>query len=186
MTDNDELEAQEWLQPGHWPSELARTDLPRLVALARRRLVGHEHHAEDVVSRSLIKWARIPESKRGVARIEQVIKSEAYSLLRSIQRARARDTSIALHPAGNSDPDDGARSLALLRQAMAETCKRHRIPVTDADVELLELLVAGLTQEQAARAMGIPRHEVRRSRATWQRVLRLTDLAVVGDDHLGR
>ena len=64
-------------RPGEWP-RLTAKDYRDLVRLAERRLVGYEHLAEDVVSRTLIKWASISTEKRGVARIEQVIKTEAY------------------------------------------------------------------------------------------------------------
>ncbi|MCP3990538.1 MAG: hypothetical protein GY724_15780 [Actinomycetia bacterium] len=153
-----------------------------MVRLATRRLVGYEQHAEDVVSRALMKWANIPADRASVARIEQVIKTEAYSTLRELGRSRARDTSYALHPAGDADPDAAARDYFVLRRAMVETCKRHNFTITTTDVELLELLMAGLTQEQAAKAMELPRHRVRRSRKLWQRVLELTNVTPALDE----
>ena len=170
------------LQPGQWPSNLSHDDYRRLVLLAERRLVGYQQHAEDVVSRALMKWAKISPEKAGVAHIEQVIKTEAYSVLRSLSRSRVRDTGHALHQSGDGDPAAEERNYVLLRQAMAETCIHHRITITTVDTELLELLLAGLTQEQTRRVMGLPRHQVRRSRAIWQRVVQLMELETLADE----
>ena len=170
------------LQPGEWPSNLAYDDYQRLVRLAERRLVGYEQHAEDVVSRALMKWAKISPEKASVAHIEQVIKTEAYSVLRSMNRSRVRETGHALHQSGDGDRPAEERNYVLLRQAMAETCIRHRITITTVDIELLELLLAGLTQEQACRDMGLSRHQVRCSRAIWQRVVQLVELDTLADE----
>jgi tetrahydromethanopterin S-methyltransferase subunit A len=82
--------------PEEWPD--VRGDYQRLVGLARRRLVGFEHHAEDVVTRAVMKWATIPAAKKPVARIEQVIKTEAYSVIRSERRLKEREGKVARNP----------------------------------------------------------------------------------------
>lgn len=159
--------------PGEWP-KISRREYERLRLLASRRLRGHEHLADDVVSRSLLKWTQIPLRKRAVARIEQVIKTECWSVLRSELRARERDTRAAVDP--TVGPDRAARhesdvDLQLLRQAVTETCCRERIPLTALDVEVFELLCAGFTLAEAGRALGATRHDVRRSQSTWRRVI---------------
>jgi hypothetical protein len=140
-------------------------------------LVGSEHHAEDVVSRALIKWTQISPEKRGVARIEQVIKSEAYSVLRSEIRRREREARATRDPTLVArDRSRAQRDLCDLRRALGETVKRHAITITSTDVEVLELLFAGLSLSTVVKITGLNRYHVRRSRATWQRVLDLTDL----------
>lgn len=160
--------------PNHWPDLGRPGEYQRLVWLARRRLIGHEHHAEDVVSRAAIKWSRLPPAQRAVGHIEQVIKSEAFSFLRSEGRSRRRERTVAedrsRQPYGSSD----ATELRLLRTAIAETCRRHRITLTRRDVRFFELLVAGQTLAEAERTMQTSRYEIRKMRDTWRRVLRLT------------
>lgn len=164
--------------PGEWLDLSEPGEYQRLLRLARRRLVGHEHHAEDVVSRAVVKWRSIPAHMLGVARIEQVIKSEAYSVLRSEQRWRARDTRFvgdpSLHPSWASGATD--HELSILRRTLAETCKQHRISITDLDVEVLELLFAGLAISAVVRVTGMPRHRIRQSRDKWKRVLTKADI----------
>ena len=79
---------------GTWPA-LTRSAYSRLVQLAKCRLVGYEDHAEDVVSQVLIKWSALPPDRASVARIEQVIKTEASSWRRSEQRLHARERRAA-------------------------------------------------------------------------------------------
>lgn len=157
--------------PGHWPTEMAVADYRKLVQMARRRLVGHEEHAEDVVSQAVLKWLRIDSGKHNVARIEQVIKTEAYSTLRSLHRSRERDTRATGDRALSGRGRDDDRAHALLRQALVQVARSEGIELTSFDVELLELLMAGFTQQQAAAVMGVDRHRVRRSRARWRRIV---------------
>jgi hypothetical protein len=157
--------------PEEWPD--VRGDYERLVALARRRLVGFEHHAEDVVTRALMKWAKIPAHKKPVARIEQVIKTEAYSLIRSEQRLHDREQKVARDPtlrsgnAGTADEIDRR----LLRRAIVQECKNHQVTVTASDVEVLELLFAGYSLSAIVNHSGLSRHEVKKSRAKWRTIL---------------
>ena len=164
--------------PGRWPDLSEYGTYERLVKLARRRLVGCEHHAEDVVSRALMKWHTISPDKRGVARIEQVIKTEAYSVLRSEHRLRERETRFVRDPVCPSPAitqrDD--HEICLLRRAMAETCKRHDITITTAEVEILELLFGGRTPSAVVRLTGLSRYEVRKARRKWQHIVNLTFL----------
>ncbi len=164
-------------EPGEFPDISQPADYARLVALARRRLVGFEQHAEDVVSLALIKWARIPADRRGIARIEQVIKSEAYSFLRSERRARERDTrsvsdrSLAV---GATSRAHTAQDAVELRQALAETIRSSGVTVTATDVEVFELLLSGLSPSDIVRRTSLTRHQVRKSRKLWQKLLRRT------------
>ena len=170
------MKGQEHL-PGEWLDISDRGEYQRLVRLARRRLVGHEHHAEDVVSRAVIKWSTISPEKQSVARIEQVIKSEAFSVLRSEDRSRHRETRVVHDRAsgvGGRGQGFGDPELCLLRRALAETCKRESIPITTVDVEVIEALFAGCNVTTIARLMGLTRHEVRRSKRRWQSVVTKT------------
>lgn len=163
--------------PGEFPDISRREDYQRLVALARRRLVGFEHHAEDVVSLAMIKWARISADRRGVARLEQVIKSEAYSFLRSERRARDRDTRVY---ADRSSPIAGTarphtdQDTVLMRRALAETCRAEGISLRAQDIEVLELLLSGFSLSDIVRRTGFSRHQVKSSKRKWQDILRRT------------
>lgn len=162
--------------PGVWPEISEQDEYERLVRLARRRLVGYEHHAEDVVSRALIKWASIPSHKRSVARIEQVLKTEAYSLLRAEHRARERDTRVASDPSLRSKvatQTQGDVDYRLLRQALAEACRQERVRLSTIDVQVIEMVFAGFNLAEIERSLGVPRHEVRRSRNKWRRLAQL-------------
>lgn len=157
--------------PGTWIDLSVPGRYDHLVLLARRHLVGQEHHAADVVSRALIKWRHIPGEKRGVARIEQVIRSEANSLLRSEKRLKGREARASLDrsrtvSAGSSDHD-----WCLLRQALVEVSYRMGVSLSEIDLEVFELLVSGLTMAQVARTMNRPRHLIKASRTKWQRII---------------
>jgi DNA-directed RNA polymerase specialized sigma24 family protein len=164
--------------PGEWPDP-NEWGYDRLVNLARRRLVGHEYLAEDVVSLALMKWSRLPPDKASVARIEQIIKSEAYSMLRSEQRRREREARVAhdrsspgcFHRPGQYVTDPGDQALSLLRQTLVATCKREKILITAADIEVLELLFSGCSPSEVARITGLGRYKVRKSRLRWASVL---------------
>lgn len=154
-----------------------RLDHARLVALAKRRLGGLDDHAEYVVSLALMKWARISADRRGVARIEQVIKTEAYSFIRSERRSRERDTravndrGLAIGGTGRPYSD---YDLVVLRNALAETIQRMGATVTAGDIEVFELLVEGFSPSEIVRRTDLTRHQVRRSRLLWQELLRTT------------
>ncbi len=160
--------------PNPWPDLSRAGEYQRLVWLARRRLVGNEHHAEDVVSRAAIKWSRLPPAQRAVGHLEQVIKSEAYSLLRSEGRSRRREQTVADDPVRRPSSSTDTTDLRLLRVAIADTCRRQGITLTRRDVQFFELLVAGQTLAEAERTLGTSRYEIRKMRDTWRRILRLT------------
>ena len=158
--------------PEQWPD--VRGDYERLVALARRRLIGFEHHAEDVVSRAVIKWATsIPVEKKPVARIEQVVKTEALSWVRSEQRRRDRERKVAHDPTLRSGQADAVDEIdrRLLRREIAQLCRRERRTLTPCDVEILELLFAGYSLSAIVRHTGLTRHEVKKARAMWRDIL---------------
>jgi DNA-directed RNA polymerase specialized sigma24 family protein len=164
-------------EPGRFPDISKRSDYARLVALAKRRLVGLEHHAEDVVSLALIKWAKISSDRRGIARIEQVIKTEAYSFIRSERRARERDTRAHTDRSLTTDGQDrphNEHEAVLLRRSLAETSKREGITITDVDREVFELMLVGFRPSEIVRRTDLTRHQVRRSRQMWQQLLRRT------------
>ena len=145
--------------------------------MARRRLVGFEQHAEDVVQRALIKWQGISRTKAGSARIEQVVKTEALSILRSTHRTMARDTRVVTDPSSNigrSHSEQREREQVELTRALIETCKNERITVRRPDVEVLELLLAGYRTAEIVRSTALSRHTVRTSKRLWQRVVELT------------
>ena len=163
--------------PGQFPDISKREEYQRLVALARRRLVGFEHHAEDVVSLAMMKWARISAERAGIARLEQVIKSEAYSMIRSERRAKERETRVfddRSSPLGGSTRPHTDQDMVLLRRALAETIASSGLVVTVQDLEVLELLMAGLSISDVVRRTGISRYQVKRSRETLQILLRRT------------
>ena len=169
--------------PGEFP-DISRGEYQRFVALAKRRLVGFEHHAEDVVSQALMKWTRISASRRGVARLEQVIKSEAYSFLRSERRSRDRDTRVFADPslpaAGPSRPHND-HDVVLLRLAIAETSRRVGISLTTEDVEVFELLNAGYNLSDIVRLTDLSRHNVKSSRRKLQELISRTLLEPTAD-----
>ena len=162
--------------PGDWP-RISERERERLVALARRRLGGYEHLADDAVSRTLMKWIRIPAHKKSVARIEQVLKTECWSILRSERRTRERETRAATDPSLTSRGEhhvEREMEFRLLRRALAETCERERIRLTVLDVEVFELICCGFNLAEIARSLDAPRHEVRRAQMTWRQVIKLT------------
>lgn len=170
--------------PGEWPDISERSDYQRLVSLARRRLVGFEQHAEDVVSLAMMKWARISADRRGIARIEQVIKTEAFSFLRSERRARERDTravadrSSALSPDARPHTDQEA---AVLLRILLETSRDEGISITALDIEVLHLLLSGYKAAEIVRRTRFSRHQVRTSRQKWQVVLKKAGLEPAPD-----
>lgn len=160
-------------RPGEWP-HVGPKEYRRLVRLAKRKLAGNDHLAEDVVQLAMIKWTTIPSDKER-ARIEQVVKSEAISALRSELRARERDTRASCDPSLSKvehNLGQEERDLRLLRTALAQAAAREASPVNSADVEILELLFAGSTITETVRLTGLSRSAVRRSRRMWQRIAR--------------
>ncbi|MEM8925742.1 MAG: hypothetical protein AAGD35_19745 [Actinomycetota bacterium] len=155
-----------------WPDLEEAGAYQRLVRLARYRLRGHEHHAEDVVSRAVLKWRHLPADQRAVGRLEQVVKSEAFSFLRSEQRAKERDTRVTSDRSISGASAAAAADLRELRRAIAQTCQRHEIELTALDVEFFEQIVAGFSMADVARNCGANRYEVRKVRDKWRRILR--------------
>lgn len=146
----------------------------RLVRLAERRLVGQQRDAEDVVSRALIKMAHLPKRQRARARIEQIIKTEAYSVLRSEGRAIERDRRAATDRGLSGDGEariDPAQELVLFRRTLGEAVLRSGEPITDFDTTVIELALAGLNQAEIERSLGCTRSEVRSSVRRWARIL---------------
>ncbi len=160
-------------RPGEWMA-LSDQQYERLVRLARRRLVGWELHAEDVVSRALLRWQAMPRDLPR-ARIETLIRSEAYSVLRSEKRRSERE-----HRASNDRATAfnhlahqlvAGDALPTIKLDIARACRQSGIPISALDLEVLELLFAGYTVADATRAMALPRHVVKRSRERWRQIL---------------
>ncbi|MFV0259303.1 MAG: hypothetical protein ACK5PP_12745 [Acidimicrobiales bacterium] len=155
-------------------------DRRHLLRLARQRLVGREHHADDVVNRAILKYTQLPAEQRPRARIEQIIKTEAYSVLRSEQRRRERETGYVSDPSRPSGERrvDAAFDAVVLRQAIVKTCREADIEVSVIDIEVFELLVVGYSLAEITRMGDFSRHEIVRSRDNWRRILR----RVLADD----
>lgn len=163
--------------PGQWP-QLSRGAHDRLVALARARLVGRAHAAEDVVQESLIKWCSIDESKQDVARIEQVVKTVAASYRRSEERRVAREFQHAADRSrrpGTPAPDDDPLGveLGLATHALVSTARKKRVGVNQLDVIILGELLKGESIASVARSLNLNRYRVRRSRERWRLAARL-------------
>lgn len=149
--------------PGTW-LDVDEASYQRLVRLARRRLVGYEHLAEDVVSRAAIKWSRLPVESQGRARIETVIRSEAYSMVRAEARLRRREARAASDRALGVAGDGSDLDMTTVRLAVVDAGPGGSTGLSALDVEVFELLVAGYTVADVERLLGVPRHRVKRSR----------------------
>ncbi len=150
-------------------------DYDRLLRLARRRLIGFEHFADDVVSRALIKWSGLPDDQRRNGFIEQVIKTEAYSMLRSEDRRANRQHRSAEDPAIGRRPQaevEADRRQVELRMAVAQTCRRLDVRLGPLDLEVFELILAGMNLADVERSLGVSRYQIRKSRKLWQRILK--------------
>lgn len=166
MTDNE-------LAPGQWPT-LSKSGYARLVRLAEARLVGYEAAAEDVVSGSLIKWTAIPEQKRGIARIEQVIKSESASWRRSEDRRQARERRYGSDPTVAGSPNaEVTADLGFMIGALELAASNNGINVERRDRAVLFRLLSGEPMSTIAEQLGEPRHRVRSSKKKWQLIWHL-------------
>ncbi len=163
------------LLPGTWPT-MSKSAYARLVRLAERRLSGQELAAEDVVMNAFIKWTSIHPGKRDIARVEQVIKSEAASWRRSEQRRRAREANYATDPTRCSQPPTTSvvgLDLVILLDVLEQTATRRGIVVDSEDRTILGLLLDGMSISEVARKTNKKRHSVKKSRERWQLIWRL-------------
>ncbi|MCP4963717.1 MAG: hypothetical protein GY926_00590 [bacterium] len=161
--------------PGRWPM-LSRGSHARLVQLARRRLGGHTSAAEDIVQQAFIKWTSIDESRADRARLEQVVKTEAASYLRSEGRRKAREIRYATDRARgyqHSDDESAAVDLRLAAGLLASLARQRDISITTIDVRILTQLLNGETISGIARDLDVTRRVVKQSRQRWQLVARL-------------
>ena len=142
----------------------------RLLRIAASYLRGAEHHAEDVVTRALMKWRTIPADRQPVARLEQVMKSEARSLLRSERRAQDRERRWAADRALTSNPDEIDRHLELweLTDSLIATARSVAVEIDQDDLVILDLMLQGMRVADICRCTTLTRYQVRRSRAKWQ------------------
>ena len=159
--------------PGEWPNLAVPRSYQRLVALARRRMVGHELHAEDAVSRAVIRWARLSSDLQTVARLEQVVASEANSIVRSEGRRRDREERSArdptLHPSLVTRDSEEQVVVAIV---IGQSMRRSTAPFTDLELLILDLLRAGLTTAEICRRHNLSRYYVGQVRRQWRLVLR--------------
>jgi DNA-directed RNA polymerase specialized sigma24 family protein len=167
MTDDD-------LRPGEWPDLSDKLLHRRLRRLAERRLWGNAHHADDVVSRAIVRWAGMDPRKSPAARLEQVIASEVSSLMRSETRLKRRELRSSIDRSGGP-PSSGNREPSLLGPSLAESISRQRRPITAADVAILELLYEGHTISDIAETLGISRYAVLRCRELWRQIATAAD-----------
>lgn len=154
--------------PGTWV-RLSPTAYRRLVRLAKFKLGGSQASAEDVVSRAIIRWRSIDPQKRGVARIEQVVKSEAASLSRSEWRRRSRE-SLYSTDRSRSPWAPTEIHMSLLLQDLEHVADTVGIAISESDRQLLEVLIDGVPMTHAANSLGLTRHQARRSRDQWRLV----------------
>lgn len=159
---------------GEWPDLSNAADYRRQVDLARRRLIGYGHHAEDAVSRAVLRWLRIPADRSDVARLEQLVKSEAATIRRSDDRAHGRERRRAGDRALTHRVSSEWRELEtrLLRQALLDTAQRIGLVITDVDEAVLDLVFDGFRLAEAGRELGLTRYEVRRAQERWRVVVR--------------
>ncbi len=160
-------------KPGEWIDISLPGTYRRLRQLASRRLGGNHHHADDVVARALIRWVMMPKDTTHKARIEQVIISEAYSLLRSEARIRGRERRAGTDPtramASWTAPET---DVPILRHSLSEALEQQESEFENDDLEVLEFLYTGYSIAEICRATDFSRYYVARSRAKWQRLLR--------------
>ena len=155
--------------PGIWP-RLSREGHRRLVSLARRRLVGWELDAEDVVQLAYIKWSSLDPALDGTARIEQVVKSTADSWRRSDQRRIDRE--VRYQRLKNSRPEDTLTvvELSLAVEELEHLAFRAGLGVSERDRVVLRLLLEGSPMSEISRETGFSLSQVRTSKSLWQTV----------------
>jgi hypothetical protein len=156
--------------PGEWPAGFVAHDYRRLVAIARRWLHGHDHLAEDVVSRAMIRWQRTsPTVQR--ARIEMLIRSEAATVLRSEYRRKGREMRMSRDRSSPFSRLVHRDEELSLRRIVADHCRRQEITLTTLDIEVFELLLSGASLAETARILGLQRYEAKVIRLRWRRIL---------------
>ena len=167
----------EWMEPrpGQWP-KVSRAEYERYRRLAMWRLRGSgaEHLVDDVVSRAMIRWAALPEDTVSSARIEQVIKSEVYSALRSEKRLKGREQRAATDRSAKrstASPQATDHDMMLIRYSIVQTCNRCHLGLSTKEIEVFELLVAGLSLAEISRLTHLKRHQLRKIRGVWRRIL---------------
>ncbi len=161
--------------PGTWPS-LSKAGHERLVWLARRRLVGWEADAEDVVHLTYVKWASLSGSTADVARIEQVVKSAADSWRRSDNRRIAREAKYEGRRARSHDPeaDYTEIDLSLMVRELELLAIGFGVSISETDLKILRHLLDGESMTQIAAAMNRSRYEIRQARGRWQHVWKMS------------
>jgi hypothetical protein len=159
------------LTPGEWPDLSDRELQRRLRDLARLRLGAAGQHADDVVSRAIIRWARMHPGTTSAARLEKVIASEVSSLMRSELRLKRRERRAALDrtsPTLVAQHQDWGE----LRLSLDQSIRRRQIPPSATDGAILEMLYEGHTITAIAATLGISRYAVTSCRERWRRIAR--------------
>jgi hypothetical protein len=159
--------------PGQWPTAISESELEHLLRVARRRLVGYEHLAPDAVSRAIIRWSqfKLQPDTLARARIEVVVRSEADNLRRSEQRRQRREALVCHDRSLSLGSRIQAHDSHLLRWTIADYCRREQVNLTITDVEVLELLFAGLALSETARELDLTRYQVLTIRRKWRILL---------------
>lgn len=157
-------------RPGEWYAVESVQEYRRLAHLARRRMIGVcEHEAEDVVSLAAEKWRRISPEKAGVARMEQVVRSESDSMVRSAGRRLARDHNATVDPS-LSPRARATEKFNLLFLALEQTADALGIELTDDDRLVMVMLFAGYSITAIEEHSDLTRHQIRTSKTRWQAV----------------
>ena len=151
--------------PGQFPDF---SDLDRLryyLRIARRYLrPWHlQVYAEDVVISAGDRWSRMADAPPS-ARFEVIIRSEASTVIRSHSRRRNREERYDAARGNCQNPDDCQRARCELLLSVAREARRLGISLTPIDLEIVQLLMAGLNQAEIRRAMDLSRRQYSGSR----------------------
>jgi len=147
----------------------------RLVNLARSRLGGITHLAEDAVQEALISWHRSDAANNPRARIETIVISRSHDLRRQLDRSHKREANAMIDGHSATPDADQALETSALRLAAHQNYEATWGGADDLDYEVLELLLAGFNQLDIGRRLNLTRSMVRSSVKRWQHAFHKTD-----------
>ena len=143
----------------------------RLVNLARSRLGGITHLAEDAVQEALISWYRSDAANNPRARIETIVISRSHDLRRQLGRSHKREANAMIDGPSATPDADQALETSALRLAAHQSYRAAWGEVEGQDGEVLELLLAGFNQVEVGRQLDLTRSMVRSSVRRWRLAL---------------
>ena len=164
MTSNDAYPT--WRNP--WKDD----SYQRLVNIARSRLAGMSHLAEDAVQEALISWHRSNAASNPRAQIETVVISRAHDLRRKMTRSQQREWKVTADTQTSNPSHDPDTDLAALRLTAHQNYAALWVDVDIIDSEILELLLSGHNQTETAEHLRLTRAVVRSSINRWRLALR--------------